>query len=154
MLVYPTFPPASEVSKFMEITDIFHESSLGNHENFGCTNISNNFYDSGNYGSGSGSFSKSMETVGYVGKTNCFYDSSAVESWELLLLPTLPTISNIPKTMAPAPEVSPNSWKLLAMLVKPTNSMISLWGIMQNDICNSFYYSENYGSRSRVFFES
>ena len=32
-------------------------------ENVGFTNISNNFYDYRNYGSGSGGFSKIMETV-------------------------------------------------------------------------------------------
>ena len=42
----------------------------------GYTNISNNFHDSRNYGSGTRGFSKLMEILGNVGKTNIFHDLS------------------------------------------------------------------------------
>ena len=42
----------------------------------GSTNISNNFHDSRNYGSGSLDFPTFMELVGNVGKSNNFHDLS------------------------------------------------------------------------------
>ena len=78
-------------------------------ENFGFTNISNNLHGSGNYGSGSRTFSKFMEIVGHVGKTVIFDESFVGNHGKL---------SMIPETVAPA-QVSPNSWRWLKILDSP-----------------------------------
>ena len=89
-------------------------------EHVGFTNISNNFHDSPNYGSGSRGFSKIMEIVGF---TNIFREQVMEKFF-------LPTISMILQTTAPAPEVSRNSWKLLELLVLPTVCMSKSWKML------------------------
>ena len=70
-------------------TNIFREPIM---ENIGFTNISNNFHDFPNYGSGSQGFPKIMEIVGFinifrepimgmVGFTNNFLDSPDSKPW-------------------------------------------------------------------------
>ena len=90
----------------------------------GITNISNNFHDSRNYGSGTRSFSKFTEIVGNVGKTNIFHDFCG-ESWKLLVLPTFPTISMIFHQHCPQVHISRrcyrNLHKVFASLKKLTS---------------------------------
>ena len=117
LLVLPMFSMISQRRQIME--------------NVGFTNISNNFRDFPNYGSGSRGFPKIMELVGFtnifreaimenVGFTNIsknfrdfpnYGSGSRVsrKSWKLLVLPTF--------------SVS-QSWKMLALPTFPTISVI------------------------------
>ena len=71
-----------EIVGIVGFTNIFREPIM---ENVGFTNISNNFHDCSNYGSGSRGFRQIMEIVGFinifreaimenVGFTNNFHD--------------------------------------------------------------------------------